>query len=285
MDMPLISCEWLLSHLGEPGLVVLDATFCLPAQGRDAAAEFRAAHLPGALFFDIDLVADTDTTLPHMLPRPEQFAAAVGGMGIGNDTRVVVYDNNEFLASARVWWTFRAFGHDRVAVLDGGLKRWIATGGPVEAEIASPSLPTRFDAVYRPELVVALAQMREMAGRADVRIIDARSFGRFAGSEPEPRPGLRSGHIPGSRSLHYRRLIDDASGRMKSPDQLGEAFRAVGVDTDDRIVTSCGTGVTAATLALALARLGRWDIAVYDGSWTEWGGLPDTPIDVGPAGD
>lgn len=278
---PLVSCEWLAARLGDPHLAILDASFFLPAAARSASSEFLAEHLPGSHFFDVDAIADSGTALPHMLPEPQSFAAAVARMGIGGDTRVVAYDNNSFMASARVWWTFRVFGHDRVSVLDGGLRRWKAVGAALESGAAGPAPSAEFSAGYRPELVRDLAQMRQLLDEPESRIIDARSPGRFAGSEPEPRRGLRSGHIPGSRSLFFKNLVDEAAGTLKPVGALELEFRRAGVDLDGPVVATCGTGITAAILALGLYRLGRRDTAVYDGSWTEWGGREDTPVAIG----
>ncbi|WP_139558567.1 3-mercaptopyruvate sulfurtransferase [Methylotetracoccus oryzae] len=278
----LLDCEALAACLGTAGSVVLDATFFLPNQGRDAAAEFRAAHLPGAQFFDIDAVADRRSALPHMLPQPAEFAAAVGALGIGNGTHVVLYDANSFMASARAWWMFRVFGHDRVSVLDGGLAAWRARGHSEQSAPALPRAACRFEAAYRPELVRDLEAMRLLVNGAGVQIVDARSPGRFTGSEPEPRAGLRFGHLPGSRNLFFKWLIDSETGCMKAESELASAFRSAGLDLREPLVTTCGTGVTAAILALALYRLGRVDVPVYDGSWTEWGGRADTPIATGP---
>ncbi|MGY6216817.1 3-mercaptopyruvate sulfurtransferase [Methylolobus aquaticus] len=278
----LLDCGALAACLGSSGIVVLDATFFLPSQGRDAAAEFRAAHLPGAQFFDIDAVADHRSALPHMLPKPAEFAAAVGALGIGNGTHVVVYDANSFMASARAWWMFRVFGHDRVSVLDGGLAAWKARGQPVQSAPSPPVAVRRFEAGFRPELVRDLEAMRRLVEGTGAQIVDARSPGRFAGSEPEPRAGLRFGHLPSSRNLFFKWLIDSETGCMKAESELADAFRSAGLDLHEPLVTTCGTGVTAAILALALYRLGRVDVPVYDGSWTEWGGRADTPIATGP---
>jgi thiosulfate/3-mercaptopyruvate sulfurtransferase len=273
----LVSTEWLAAHLGAPDVRVVDGTWHLPQAKRDARAEFLAAHIPGAVFFDIDGVADLATSLPHMLPTPGQFAAAVGALGIGSGDRVVVYDVRGVVSAARVWWTFRAFGHEAVTVLDGGLRRWKAEGRPVESGAATPA-PRAFSASLRPELVRDLAAMRANVASRATQVVDARSPGRFAGTEPEPRAGLRGGHIPGSLNLPYETLYR-SDGRLKEPDELRVAMQSAGVDLVRPIVTSCGSGVTAAVLALALHRCGRPDVAIYDGSWSEWGSLPDTPID------
>jgi thiosulfate/3-mercaptopyruvate sulfurtransferase len=275
---PLVTTDWLAKHLGEADLRVVDGTWHMPQLGRDARAEFEAAHVPGAVFFDIDAIADRATTLPHMLPAADEFAAAVGGLGIGSDDRVVVYDTRGVVSAARVWWTFRVFGHDAVAVLDGGLKKWRAEGRAVERGRAA--LPRRtFRARLRPELVRDLSAMRANLDRRAAQVLDARSAGRFAGTEPEPRAGLRGGHIPGSLNLPYETLYR-ADGTLRPPDELRSAAVAAGVDLGRPIVTTCGSGVTASVLALALYLAGRTDVAVYDGSWSEWGARSDVPVET-----
>ena len=278
---PLVSCEWLAERLAARDIAILDATFVLPNQGRQAEQEYLVEHIPGAKFFDVDTVADMSDPLPHMLPTPEFFAASVGRLGIDNTTHVVVYDNNDFMASARLWWTFRVFGHDRVSVLDGGLKRWLALGRGFESGLATLVTSRRFEAYFRAELVRNLDEVRSLLAQSESQIADARSPGRFMGSEPEPRPGLRSGHIPGSKNVFFKTLIDESSGLMKSSPAIDGVFRNAGLDLQRPIVTTCGTGVTAAVLALGLFRLGREDVPVYDGSWAEWGGREDTPIELG----
>jgi thiosulfate/3-mercaptopyruvate sulfurtransferase len=275
---PVVTTEWLAKHLGEPDLRVVDGSWHMPHLARNARAEFEAAHVPGAVFFDIDAIADRSTTLPHMLPTSAQFAAAVGALGIGSGDRVVVYDVRGVVSAARVWWTFRAFGHDAVAALDGGLKKWRAEGRPIDGGAATPR-PAAFTARSRPELVRDLEAMRANVASRAAQVLDARSAGRFAGTEPEPRAGLRGGHIPGSLNLPYETLYR-ADGTLKSPDELGAAVTAAGVNLARPVVTTCGSGVTASVLALALYVLGRRDVAVYDGSWSEWGSQPDTPIET-----
>ena len=275
---PIVTTEWLAKHLSDPDLRVVDGTWHMPHLKRDPRAEFEAAHVPGAVFFDIDATADRTTTLPHMLPTAEQFGAAVGALGIGNGDRVVVYDVRGVVSAARVWWTFRAFGHDAIAVLDGGLRAWRAEGRPVESGPGRPT-PRPFTARRRPELVRDVEAMRANIGTRAAQVLDARSAGRFAGTEPEPRAGLRGGHIPGSLNLPYETLYRP-DGTLKPPDELRGSVTAAGIDLGRPVVTTCGSGVTASVLALALYLIGRHDVAVYDGSWSEWGSRSDTPVET-----
>jgi thiosulfate/3-mercaptopyruvate sulfurtransferase len=275
---PLVTTDWLAKHLTDPDVRVVDGTWHMPQAGRDARAEFEAAHIPGAVFFDIDAIADRTTTLPHMLPSAEAFGAAVGALGIGNGQRVVVYDVRSVVSAARVWWTFRAFGHDAVAVLDGGLRKWRAERRPVQSGSVAPARRA-FTARLRPELIRDVEAMRANVVSRAAQVLDARSAGRFAGIEPEPRAGLRGGHIPGSLNLPYETLYR-ADGTLKEPDELRGAITAAGVDLGRPVVTSCGSGVTASVLALALYLVGRPDAAVYDGSWSEWGSRSDTPVET-----
>jgi thiosulfate/3-mercaptopyruvate sulfurtransferase len=273
----LVTTAWLAAHLRDPDLRVVDGTWHMPHLARDARAEFVAAHVPGAVFFDIDAIADHGTPLPHMLPTPEAFAEAVGALGIGAGDRVVVYDARGVVSATRVWWTFRAFGHERVAVLDGGLAKWRAEGRALES--GEPKPPRRaFRATRRPELVRDLAAVRDNVTSRREQVVDARSAGRFAGTEPEPRAGLRGGHIPGSINVPYDTLYA-ADGTLLTPDALRATFERAGVDLGAPVVTSCGSGVTASVLALALHVLGHPRVAVYDGSWTEWAGRTDTPVE------
>jgi thiosulfate/3-mercaptopyruvate sulfurtransferase len=274
---PLVTTEWLAANLGRRNVRVVDGSWHLAQLKRDARAEFTQAHIPGAVFFDIDAIADHRSTLPHMLPRPSEFARRVGALGIGDGDRVIVYDSRGINSAARVWWTFRAFGHDAVAVLDGGLPRWRAEGRPLESGTPAPRA-RRFTARLRRRLVRDLASMRGNLRTRREQVLDARSRGRFTGSEPEPRAGLRPGHIPGSLNLPYEQLYQP-DGTLLGPDALRRQFESAGLDLDRPIVTSCGSGVTASILALGLYAVGRADVAVYDGSWTEWGGRADTPVE------
>jgi thiosulfate/3-mercaptopyruvate sulfurtransferase len=273
----LVTTAWLAEHLADPDLRVVDGSWHMPQARRDPAREFGEAHLPGAVFFDVDGIADRSSDLPHMLPSAEEFAKAVGALGIGTGDRVVVYDTRGVVSAARVWWTFRAFGHDAVAVLDGGMPKWRAEGRPLAQGVVTPT-PRRFAAKLRPELVRDVTQVIANVQSRREQILDARSRGRFAGTEAEPRAGLRGGHIPGSLNLPYDEL-HAADGTLRPSAQLREAFAAAKVDLAQPIVTTCGSGITASVLALALHRVGKPDVAVYDGSWTEWGGRDDTPVE------
>ena len=273
-----VSTDWLVAHLGEPDLRAVHATWYLPHLKRDARAEHRQAHVPGAVFFDIDKVKDMRNPLPHMLPSADEFARAVGALGIGAGDRVVTYGGRHGIASARVWWTFRVFGHDAVAVLDGGLPKWRGEGRPLESGAVVPA-PRRFAARYRPELVRDLESMRANVESRRAQVVDARSHGRFVATEPEPRPGLRGGHIPGSTSLPYDKLFRPEDGTLLPASELQRVFAAAGLDLAKPVVTTCGSGVSAAVLALGLHVLGRLDVPVYDGSWSEWAGRADTPVE------
>ena len=275
---PLVSTAWLAAHLHDADVRVLDATFHLPHLKRDPRAEYLAAHIPGAAYFDIDGIADHSTDLPHMLPSPDAFAAAVGALGIDNNTLVVCYGAQGMSSSPRVWWTFRAFGHDNVCVLDGGLPKWKSEGRPVEGGDVVPP-PRSFTPHFRRELVRARADILANVRSHAAQVIDARPAGRFQGKDPEPRAGLRGGHIPGSFSVPLTTLIDDKTQTLLPASALRERFTAAGVDLAGPMITSCGSGVTASGLALALFLLGRGDVPVYDGSWSEWGLPGDTPVD------
>ena len=278
---PLVTTDWLAERLGAPGLVIADATYHLPNTGRDGRGEYLASHLPGAVFFDVDAIKDPGNPLPHMIPAPPDFAAAMGAIGIGSDDHVVVYDAHGLMSAARAWWMLRLYGHDRVSILDGGLPKWRAEGRAlVPGAVVRPQ--ARFTARFRPELVRTKAQMiANLASRAEI-VVDARSTGRFEGTAPEPRAGLRGGHIPGSRSLPFDRLVDPTSKTVRPPEEIAAAFDAAGVARDRPVVCSCGSGVTAAVLAFGLHLVGTRDAAIYDGSWSEWGMPGDTPVETGP---
>lgn len=269
---PLVSTEWLAAEIGAPDLVVLDGTFYLPAENKNAQAEFARAHIPGARFFDIEAVSDPDTDLPHMVPTPGRFERLIGALGVSNGSRVVFYDQKGIATAPRGWWMMGLFGHDQAFVLDGGLPKWLSEGRPTEAGPPSAPAPGRFKASFR---AARLRGIGDMMAPGDAMVLDARAAGRFAGTVPEPRAELPSGHIPGSRNLPYGTLVR-ADGTMLDPPALRDAFAAAGVDGSRPVVTSCGSGVTATVLTLGLVRAGFPPGAVYDGSWTEWAGRPDT---------
>ena len=278
---PLVSTQWLADNLGRPGVVVLDATYHLPTAKRDPRAEYAREHIPGALFFDIDSIADPDSSLPHMLPSPESFARTVEALGIGSDDHVVAYDSYGLMSAARPWWMFRVFGHDRVSVLDGGLAKWKREGRPVTGAKARQRMGKRFQPRPRPDLVRSKDQLLGNLKGQSEQVLDARAAGRFQGTAPEPRAGLRSGHIPGSFNLPYNRLVDAGAQTVLSREALLEQFTKAGVDLRKPIVTSCGSGVTACVLALGLELAGAKRVAVYDGSWSEWGLPGNTPVEMG----
>jgi len=257
---------------------VVDGTWHMPQLQRNARKEFEEAHVPGAVFFDIDRIADRTINLPHMLPTAAEFSREVGALGLSSDDFIVVYDTRGVVSAARVWWTFRAMGHDRVAVLDGGLKKWKAEGRPLAAGSPAPA-PRRFRATLRPALVRRLEQMRRNVDTRREQVLDARSRGRFYGTEAEPRAGLRGGHIPGSFNLPYDMLYRP-DGTLLPAEGLKEIFHEAGLDLKKPVATTCGSGVTASVLALGLHLAGHTKFAVYDGSWTEWGGRSDTPVEL-----
>jgi thiosulfate/3-mercaptopyruvate sulfurtransferase len=271
----LISTAWLAAHLNAPGLAILDCSWHLPAAKRDARAEYLSGHIPGALFCDLDQLSDRDSALPHMLPTPVDFAERVGATGIGNVTHVVCYDAAGLFSAARVWWMFKSFGHDTVSVLDGGLPKWKADGHTLEAGEGRRATAKTFTAHFHDAMAVNKAQVKSAS-----QIADARSPARFRGEEPEPRPGVRPGHIPGARNVHYASLLK-ADGTMKSPEEIGKLFADAGLDVTKPITTSCGSGVTAAILNLGLTLIGSDRNTLYDGSWAEWGAAPDTDAATG----
>jgi len=272
----LVSTGWLDNHLKDPDLRILDASWYLPDAGRDPKAEYREAHIPGARFFDIDDIADKRSGLPHMAPPPEMFISRMRAMGVGDGHQVVVYDGAGVFSAPRVWWTFRLMGKTDVAVLDGGFPKWQAEGRPVED--VPPVVRDRHMTVQRQaHLVKDVTQVAAASKLGDHAIIDARPAGRFRGDHPEPRPGLRAGHIPGARNLPFRSLLQD-DGTMKPVDGLKAAFLAAGVDLAKPAITSCGSGVSAAIVNLALERIGKHDHALYDGSWAEWGMYGDLKV-------
>ncbi len=278
---PLVSTEWLAAHLGDPRVKVVDASFKMPGVLPPPIDDYVAAHIPGAVFFDVDAVSDHTVDLPHMFPSEGQFAQDVAALGISSDDTVVLYDNGGWMASARAWWMFLSFGHAQVRILDGGLKKWQADGRPVDAGKVTPK-PGNFAATFDPSYVRSKAQIVANLDTKAEQLVDARAANRFEGSVPEPRPGLRSGHIPGSRSLPYNALIDAETGTMKSLDGLRAAFDKSGLDLDRPVVTTCGSGISAAVLTLAMYRLGVRS-ALYDGSWSEWGLQNGPPVATGPA--
>lgn len=299
---PVVSVDWLHANLKEPHIKVLDASWYMPNEQRNPLQEYQVAHIPGALFFDVDGISDRTTNLPHMLPSEEAFAAAVSALGIENKDGVVVYDGKGIFSAARVWWMFRVFGHDRVWVLDGGLPRWRASGYDVESSASGDAIlkasaaseaiekvyqrqavaPITFQTKFQPHLVWSLDQAWKNIEETTYQHIDARSKARFDGVAPEPRKGIRSGHVPGSKCIPFSQMLD-GSQTLLSNEELKKKFDQEGISLDKPIVTSCGTGVTACILALGLHRLGKTDVPVYDGSWTEWGGHPDAPVSTSEA--
>lgn len=273
-----VSAEWLEAKLDEPGLSIVDGSWYLPAHKRDARAEYEAGHIPGAVFFDQDLVVDPSATLPHTLPQPQQFGQFVSSMGISADDTIVVYDGPGFFSAPRVWWMFRLMGASNVFVLDGGFDGWKAEGRRVTSEPTRVA-PSYFDVLNAAELVATFDDMVQIVADGSAQIADARSPGRFTGEEAEPRPGMRSGHMPGARNVPASALSKD--GEFLSVDELRAVLEQAGIDLSRPVVTSCGSGVTAAAISLALASVGHTDNRLYDGSWTEWGGRNDTPVATG----
>lgn len=299
---PVVSADWLHANLKEPDVKVLDASWYMPNEQRNPLQEYQVAHIPGALFFDVDGISDRSSNLPHMLPSEEAFSAAVSALGIYNKDGIIVYDGKGIFSAARVWWMFRVFGHDKVWVLDGGLPQWRSSGYDVESSASSdailkanaareavekvysgqPTGPTTFEAKLQPHLLWNLDQIKENIDLQSHQHIDARSKSRFDGAAPEPRKGLRAGHVPNSKCIPFTQVLD--SSQMLLPaSELRKKFEDEGISLDRPVVTSCGTGVTACILALGLHRLGKTDVPIYDGSWTEWGGHADAPVAVNTA--
>jgi thiosulfate/3-mercaptopyruvate sulfurtransferase len=277
----LVSTEWLAGRLNQPGLRILDGSWYLPNSGRDARAEYAAGHIPGAVFFDLDETSDRTTSLPHMLPPEREFSEAMSRLGLNDGDVFVVYDGSGVnLSAPRVWWTFRVFGHEHVAVLDGGLGKWQREGRPLDSGIVRLP-PGRFSARLNSSALRDLSMLRSNLETGREQVVDLRPRGRFRGTEPEPRPGLRGGHIPGSRNLPHTELVS-SEGTLLPPDVLREKIMASGIDLGRPIVATCGSGTSACALLHALHLLGHRKSALYDGAWTEWGGREDTPVERGP---
>jgi thiosulfate/3-mercaptopyruvate sulfurtransferase len=275
-----VSTRWLAERLHAPDIAVIDASWHLPAAKRDARAEFLAARIPGAQFFDIDEISDSATSLPHMLPSAEKFSSRMKKLGIGDGKKVIAYDTAGLFSAARAWWMFRIFGHDDVAVLDGGFPKWKAEGRPVDEDPPGRPQERHFSARFQSMMVRDKTDVLKAVKTGEAQVADARSPGRFTGQEPEPRPGVRSGRMPGAANVHYATLLKP-DGTLKPTDEIAKVFAAAGVDVRKPVITSCGSGITAAILSLGLSLIGAKDHALYDGSWSEWGAASDTPVQTG----
>ena len=275
---PLVSTQWLADHIDAPDLRIVDASYYMPGEGLDPRQEFELHHIPGSVFFDIDDIADSDSALPHMLPSPQKFSSRVRKLGLGDGLRFVIYDQKGVWSAPRVWWTFRHFGHEDVAVLDGGLPNWMDEGREVESGPAQPG-ERHFTARVNSFILRDKDQMASNLQSARDQVLDARPAGRFLGHAPEPRAGLRQGHIPGSLNLPYQQLMHSETRTMRPAGELKDLFTVAGIDLAQPVVTTCGSGITAAILALGLTLIGHRDVALYDGSWAEWGLPGETPIE------
>ncbi|MDF2367484.1 3-mercaptopyruvate sulfurtransferase [Sneathiella sp.] len=276
----LVSTEWLAKHADAPDVRIVDASWHMPATNRDPRAEYDAEHIPGAIFFDIDEISDTDNPLPHMVPSPEKFSSRMRKLGLGDGNRIVVYDTLGMVSAARAWWLLRLFGHQDVAILDGGLPKWKAEGRPVDDMPVKPA-ERHFTSRINSFMLREKEQVARNIGQSREQVLDARSAGRFDGTEPEPREGLRSGHIPGSKNLPYTQLLHDEDRTFRPAAELSASFEGAGIDLKKPVITSCGSGITACVLAFGLHLLGHHRVAVFDGSWTEWALDEELPVDTG----